>query len=81
MNIIKQIGILDFIHRETQGITTKLFILTASAGVANALNLAIINNAVSSIAQNGPKWSDFALFALSLTLFVYSLRYILYEST
>ncbi|WP_417782614.1 cyclic peptide export ABC transporter [Terasakiella pusilla] len=81
MNIIKQIGILDFIHRETQGITTKLFILTASAGVANALNLAIINNAVSSIAQNGPKWSDFVLFALSLTLFVYSLRYILYEST
>lgn len=81
MNIIKQIGILDFIHRETKGITTKLFILTTSAGVANALNLAIINNAVSSIAENGPKWSDFALFALSLTLFVYSLRYILYEST
>lgn len=81
MNIIKQIGILDFIHRETNGITTKLFILTASAGVANALNLAIINNAVASIAEKGPNWSDFALFALSLTLFVYSLRYILYEST
>ncbi|MDV7340256.1 cyclic peptide export ABC transporter [Terasakiella sp. A23] len=81
MNIIKQIGILDFIHRETQGITRKLFILTTSAGVANALNLAIINAAVESIANDGPKWTDFALFALSLTLFVYSLRYILYEST
>lgn len=81
MNIIKQIGILDFIHRETQGITRKLFILTASAGIANALNLAIINTAVSAIADGGPQWFYFALFALSLTLFVYSLRYILYEST
>jgi putative ATP-binding cassette transporter len=81
MNIIKQIGILDFIHRETQGITRKLFILTASAGIANALNLAIINTAVESISEGTPNWQNFLLFAMSLTLFVYSLRYILYQSS
>lgn len=43
--------------------------------------MAIINTAVSSISEGGPQWVYFLLFALSLTLFVYSLRYILYEST
>lgn len=81
MNIIKQVGIIDFIHRETQGITGKLFILTASAGIANALNLAIINTAVDSIAAGEPIWRNFIMFAISLTIFVYSLRYILYQSS
>ncbi|MFT5163166.1 MAG: putative ATP-binding cassette transporter [Alteromonadaceae bacterium] len=81
MNIIKQVGIIDFIHRETQGITGKLFILTASAGIANALNLAIINTAVDSVAAGEPIWRNFIMFALSLTIFVYSLRYILYQSS
>jgi putative pyoverdin transport system ATP-binding/permease protein len=76
-----QFGILAFLQRETHALNRKLIVLTAVSGVANALNLAVINAAVDTLKGGGPSWQHFALFGLSISLFVYSLRYILYEST
>ena len=77
----KQFGIFAFLQRETHALNRKLLILTATSGIANAMNLAVINAAVDSLKVGGPSWRLFAWFALSIVLFVYSLRYILYAST
>lgn len=77
----KKFGIVSFLQNETHGLNRKLLILTAASGVANALNLAVINAAVDALRGGGPSWRHFLWFCLSITLFVYSLRYILYEST
>ena len=74
-------GILSFLQRETHALDRKLWLLTAVSGVANALNLAVINAAVEALQGGGPSWQHLAWFCLSITLFVYSLRYILYQST
>lgn len=81
MNQLKRFGIFAFLQRETHALDRKLLILTATSGIANALNLAVINAAVDSLKSGGPSWRLFVFFALSVGLFVYSLRYILYEST
>ncbi len=73
--------ILDFLQQETRAVDQKLYLMTAASGVANALVLAIINSAVESISEGGPYWRHFLLFGLSIALFVYSLQYILYESS
>jgi putative ATP-binding cassette transporter len=78
---LKKLGIVSFLQSETHGLNRKLLILTAASGVANALNLAVINAAVDALRGGGPSWQHFLWFCLSITLFVYSLRYILYEST
>jgi putative pyoverdin transport system ATP-binding/permease protein len=74
-------GIIGFLQNETHALNRKLLILTAASGIANALNLAVINAAVDALRGGGPSWKHFVWFALSIALFVYSLRYILYEST
>ena len=74
-------GILGFLQRETHALDRKLLILTAASGTANALNLAIINASIDALRSGGPSWQHFVWFSLSIALFVYSLRYILYEST
>jgi putative ATP-binding cassette transporter len=74
-------GILAFLQRETNALDRKLVILTAASGIANANNLAVINASVEALSGTGPSWQHFLWFGLSITLFVYSLRYILYEST
>jgi putative ATP-binding cassette transporter len=74
-------GIIGFLQSETHALNRKLLILTAASGIANALNLAVINAAVDALRGGGPSWKHFVWFALSIALFVYSLRYILYEST
>jgi len=74
-------GIFAFLQRETQALDRKLLILTAASGVANATNLAVINAAVEALQSGGASWQHFVWFSLSITLFVYSLRYILYRST
>ncbi|MGA8133862.1 MAG: hypothetical protein WCA48_06895, partial [Pseudomonas gingeri] len=74
-------GIIGFLQNETHALNRKLLILTAASGIANALNLAVINAAVDALRGGGPSWQHFVWFALSIALFVYSLRYILYEST
>lgn len=81
MNIASRFGILDFLQRETHALNKRLFTLTAVSGVASAMTLAVINAAVSSMQKGGPSWQHFLWFGLSLALFVYSLRYVLYEST
>ncbi len=81
MSIFKGFGILAFLERETKALDRKLFVLTAASGTANAMNLAVINASVESMKQGGPFWYHFVLFGLSIGLFVYSLRYILYESS
>jgi putative ATP-binding cassette transporter len=83
MNIryFTQFGIIAFLQRETHAIDRKLLILTAASGIANANNLAVINAAVDALKGGGPSWRHFVWFGLSIALFVYSLRYILYEST
>jgi putative ATP-binding cassette transporter len=81
MNVLERFGILAFLQRETHALDRKLLILTAASGVANALNLAVINAAVDDLKTGGPTWRLFVMFGLSIALFVYSLRYILYEST
>lgn len=74
-------GIIGFLQRETHALNRKLLILTVVSGIANAMNLAVINAAVDSLRGGGPSWKLFLFFVLSIALFVYSLRYILYEST
>jgi putative pyoverdin transport system ATP-binding/permease protein len=81
INSLVRNGIFGFLQRETGGINRKLFVLTATSGTANALNLAVINAAVETLKEGGPSWQHFVWFGLSIGLFVYSLRYILYEST
>lgn len=80
MNLM-QFGIFAFLQRETRALDRKLLLLTVVSGIANATNLAVINAAVDSLRGDGPSWRYFLLFGLSTLLFVYSLRYILYEST
>jgi putative pyoverdin transport system ATP-binding/permease protein len=81
MNKLKRFGIFAFLQRETHALDRKLLILTATSGIANAMNLAVINAAVDALKTGGPSWRIFVGFGLSIALFVYSLRYILYEST
>ncbi len=81
MKLALRLGIIEFLQRETHALDRKLLVLTAASGTANALILAVINAAVESMSQGGPNWRHFLLFALSLGLFAYSLRYILYESS
>jgi putative ATP-binding cassette transporter len=81
MNKLMRFGILAFLQRETHALDKKLIILTAASGIANAMNLAVINAAVDALRGGGPSWQHFVWFGLSISLFVYSLRYILYEST
>jgi putative pyoverdin transport system ATP-binding/permease protein len=76
-----KLGIVGFLQRETHALDRKLLILTAASGIANAMNLAVINAAVDSLRGGGPSWRLLVAFGLSIALFVYSLRYILYEST
>ena len=80
MNLMR-LGIIGFLQRETHALNRKLLILTAASGIANAMNLAVINAAVDALRGSGPSWQYFVWFGLSIALFVYSLRYILYEST
>jgi putative ATP-binding cassette transporter len=81
MNKLKRFGIFTFLQRETHALDRKLLVLTVTSGIANAMNLAVINAAVDALKTGGPSWRLFAEFGLSIALFVYSLRYILYEST
>ena len=73
--------ILDFLQHETHALDRKLFLLTAVSGIANAFILAIINSAAESIAKGGPHWRHYLLFTLSILLFAYSLRYVLFHSS
>src|SRR5664279_2462684 len=81
LDYFTRFGIIAFLQRETHAIDTKLLLLTAASGIANAMNLAVINAAVDALKGGGPSWQHFVWFGLSIALFVYSLRYILYEST
>jgi len=81
MNPLLRFGILEFLQRETSALDRKLLVMTLASGTANALILAVINAAVESMRQGGPNWRHLLLFVLSLALFAYSLRYILYESS
>ena len=78
---LMRLGIVGFLQQETHALNRKLLILTAASGIANAMNLAVINAAVDALRGGGPSWQHFVWFGLSIALFVYSLRYILYEST
>ena len=81
MKVLSRLPIVDFLQQETHALDRKLLILTAASGVANALILAAINAAVESMGGDGPLWRSFLFFCLSLGLFIYSLRYILAESS
>lgn len=76
-----RLGILEFLQQETHSPDRKLLLMTAASGTANAAILAVINASVDVIGKSGPNWRHFALFGLALLLFVYSLCYVLYEST
>ena len=78
---LPRLGILSFLQRETHALDRKLLLLTVVSGVANAMNLAVINAAVDALRGGSPSWQHLVWFGLSVGLFVYSLRYILYEST
>jgi len=75
------LGILEFLQQETHALDRKLLVMTAASGTANAAILAVINASVDVIGKTGPDWRHFSLFGIALALFVYSLRYVLYEST
>jgi len=74
-------GIFSFLQRETRALDAKLIVLTITSGIANAMNLAVINAAVDTLRIGKPPWQQLVWLGLSIGLFVYSLRYILYEST
>jgi cyclic peptide transporter len=74
-------GIFSFLQRETHALDAKLIVLTFTAGIANAMNLAVINAAVDALRTGRPPWQQLVWLGLSIALFVYSLHYILYEST
>ncbi|HPQ17237.1 MAG TPA: hypothetical protein PLP04_18550, partial [Bryobacteraceae bacterium] len=76
-----RLGILEFLQQETHALDRKLLVMTAASGTANAAILAVINASVDVIGKTGPDWRHFSLFGIALALFVYSLRYVLYEST
>lgn len=76
-----RLGILKFLQQETHSLDRKLLLMTAASGTANAAILAVINSSVDVIGKAGPNWRHFLMFGLALALFVYSLRYVLYEST
>jgi putative ATP-binding cassette transporter len=78
---LPRFGILSFLQRETHALDRKLVVLTIVSGITNAMNLAVINAAVDALRGGGPSWQHFAWFGLSIGLFVYAFRYILYEST
>jgi len=80
-NYLTSFGIFSFLQRETHALDRKMIVLTVASGVANAMNLAVINAAVDALRGGGPPWQYFVWFGLSIGLFVYSLRYILYESS
>jgi putative ATP-binding cassette transporter len=81
LNSWTRFGIFGFLQRETHALDRKLALLTLTSGIANAMNLAVINAAVDALRGGSPPWQYFVWFGLSIALFVYSLRYILYEST
>ena len=81
MNLPISLGILDYLQHETHALDRKLVIMTVVSGIANALNLAVINAAVAALGTGGSSWRYLLAFCLSIGLFVYTLRYILYEST
>jgi putative ATP-binding cassette transporter len=83
MMFSSRLGILEFLQKETGGLNRKLLLMTAAAGSANALILAVINAAVEAMGRQGQgtSWRHLVMFVVSLGLFVYSMRYILYEST
>jgi putative ATP-binding cassette transporter len=81
LNYLMHFGIFAFLQRETHALDRKLLVLTLASGTANAMNLAVINAAVDALKGGGPSWQHFLWFGMSIALFVYSLRYILYEST
>ena len=78
---VTRFGIFAFLQRETHALDRKLLILTLASGIANAMNLAVINASVDALKGGGPSWQYFLCFGLSIGLFIYALRYILYEST
>lgn len=73
--------LFDFLHKETGEINGKLLSMTVASGVSNVLNLAIVNAAMESVQKGGPFWQHFVFFGLSLSLFVYSLRFVLHQSS
>jgi len=80
-NYFTGFGIFSFLQRETRALDRKLIILTITSGIANAMNLAVINAAVDALRGGRPPWQHLVWLGLSIALFVYSLRYVLYEST
>jgi len=74
-------GVFSFLQRETHALDAKLIVLTFTSGIANAMNLAVINAAVDALRTGRPPWQQLVWLGLSIALFVYSLHYILYEST
>jgi cyclic peptide transporter len=75
------LGVFSFLQRETHALDAKMIVLTIASGIANAMNLAVINAAVDALRTGRPPWQQLVWLGLSIALFVYSLRYILYEST
>ena len=45
------------------------------------MNLAVINASIDALKRGGPSWQHLLWFSMSISLFVYSLRYVLDEST
>ena len=50
---LMRLGIVGFMQRETHALDRKLIILTAASGIANAMNLAVINAAVDALPNVG----------------------------
>ncbi len=73
MTWVVRIRFLDFLQRETHALDRKLFLMTAVAGTANALVLAVVNSAVEALGRGARLWPHLLLFGLILLLFAASL--------
>ncbi|MCP4158271.1 MAG: cyclic peptide export ABC transporter, partial [bacterium] len=73
--------LLNFLQNETDKPLHKIVIMAAASGVANAALLAIINSVAKNVSSDGTDFQNLLLFAVTLTIFIVSQKYILREST
>ncbi|HLP44814.1 MAG TPA: cyclic peptide export ABC transporter [Candidatus Kapabacteria bacterium] len=72
---------LRFLLRESTTPLYKILIMSGLAGIANAVLLAIINNAVKKSSFNHLNFQNLLMFSCTITIYIVSQKYILHKST
>ncbi|WP_156790509.1 cyclic peptide export ABC transporter [Sulfurospirillum barnesii] len=72
---------IQFLQKESRGVNQKLIVIIVLSGISNALLLAIVNASITPEFLKNPETKYFFIFALCIGLFIYSLRYLMYNSS